>query len=207
MAPIIPQITCRRCQRQYSALRGRCPYCGTRKTKQSQRTVANTASVKEGTAANTRAVSNSRWQFVFGVIVLVAVIATVIALISMSLGDGASGVRRTPTPTITMETESPTFTPTPAPPTPLPVTSINLQYAGNTLTQFMAFKDQATPIDAVVYPIELAAVVTWSVGDDSIIRIERVKDNTVNVTGVGSGKTTLTAECGGVKAEIDVYVQ
>ena len=206
MAQIIPQVTCRRCQRQYSSLRGRCPYCGTRKAKQSERTVANTSSVKGGTTSSARVVSNSRWQFIFGVILLVAVITSVIALISMSLGDGGSKVRNTPTPTITAETQSPTFTPTPATPTPLPVTAINLQYAGNNLTQFRAYEDKATPIDAVVWPIELGAVVTWSVGDDTVIRIEHVKDNTVNVTGVGSGTTTLTAECSGIKADISVFV-
>ncbi len=26
---VIPKITCRRCGREYSGLRSRCPYCGT----------------------------------------------------------------------------------------------------------------------------------------------------------------------------------
>ena len=33
----IPRVTCRRCGRQFSGIRGRCPYCGTRRVRQSDR--------------------------------------------------------------------------------------------------------------------------------------------------------------------------
>ena len=44
--------------------------------------------------------------------------------------------------------------------------------------------------------------VTWSSKDESIAT---VSDKGV-VTGVGKGTTTITAECGGVKADCTVYI-
>ena len=34
---VIPKITCRRCGREYSGLRSRCPYCGTSRKKSAER--------------------------------------------------------------------------------------------------------------------------------------------------------------------------
>ena len=39
----IPEITCRSCGKKFSALRGRCPHCGTRHVKQTMRTTPATA--------------------------------------------------------------------------------------------------------------------------------------------------------------------
>ena len=76
----IPRVTCRRCGRQYSGLRGRCPYCGTRRVKQSDRVPATSASTDPGSAAGERAASNSRWQLIFGGILLLAVILAALHL-------------------------------------------------------------------------------------------------------------------------------
>ena len=207
MPPIVPQITCRKCQRQYSSLRGRCPHCGTKKAKQAARTATDTASVKAGTASRAKATSNAQWQLIFGVILLVAVIVSVIALISMSLGDGEPHVRGTPTPSAPSETLSPQYTPSPSPtPTPIPVQGIELAYSGTVLTEFTAQRTAPTPINALVYPIELDATVTWSVENEAVIRIEELSKNKVNVFAVGAGSTKLVAECGGIRAEVTVLV-
>ena len=206
MPPIIPQVTCRKCQRQYSSLRGRCPHCGTKKARQASRTAADTASVKAGTASRAKVTSNAQWQLIFGVILIVAVIVSVIALISMSLGDGEPHVRGTPTPSAPAETYSPTHTLPPATPTPIPVQGIELAYEGTVLTEFAALRTGPTPIKALIYPIELDATVTWSVGNEAVIRIEEIDKNKVNVFAVGTGNTKLVAECGGIRAEVSVYV-
>ena len=88
----IPKTTCRRCFREYSGLRSRCPYCGTKKVKDSTRTPASTDSTVRGTAANSRAAANAKWQMIFGAIILAVVILAVIVLISVSIsGDSGGG--------------------------------------------------------------------------------------------------------------------
>ena len=82
----IPRVTCRRCGRQYSGLRGRCPYCGTRRVKQSDRVPATSGSTEpRAPGAGERAANNARWQLVFGGILLLAVILSVVVLVSISL--------------------------------------------------------------------------------------------------------------------------
>ena len=81
----IPNVTCRRCGRQFSALRLRCPYCGTRRVRQSERVPASSGSADPGSPAGERAASNARWQLIFGGILLLAVILAVVVLVSISL--------------------------------------------------------------------------------------------------------------------------
>ena len=93
----IPRVTCRRCGRQFSGMRGRCPYCGTRRVRQSERVPGPTPGEDMSTPSGQRAAVNARWQLIFGAILLVAVILAVVVLISMSLNSGGA-VRTTPTP-------------------------------------------------------------------------------------------------------------
>ena len=103
---IIPEVKCRRCGESFSALRSRCPNCGTRRVSQSNRTPAPTPSTVKGTAAYERAETNTRWQLIFGLILVIAVILAVIVMVSTSLSglDNQSGrgsrnnVTATPTP-------------------------------------------------------------------------------------------------------------
>ena len=48
---IIPRVTCRRCGRQFSGVRNRCPYCGTRRIKQSDRVPGTTPGQDPSTPA------------------------------------------------------------------------------------------------------------------------------------------------------------
>lgn len=84
----IPQITCRHCGKTFSGIHNRCPHCGAHRVKQSGRTPSTTASVRAGSAANARANSNTRMQFIFGCTLVALVIVAVIILISVSLGGG-----------------------------------------------------------------------------------------------------------------------
>ena len=47
---VIPKITCRRCGREYSGLRSRCPYCGTGRSKSAERIPLRTSRRKCGHA-------------------------------------------------------------------------------------------------------------------------------------------------------------
>ena len=82
---VIPKITCRRCGREYSGLRSRCPYCGTSRKKSAERIPLRTSSENAGTPAAEHAAVNTKWQLLFGGILLIAVVAAVIVLITCLL--------------------------------------------------------------------------------------------------------------------------
>ena len=145
----------------------------------------------------------------FGGILLIAVVAAVIVLITVSLNAGKNAsASAAPTPPATVSSAAPVTTPTPTPeptptPTPTPsVTSITITFLGSKRTEFAAKVGDEVPLGTTIYPAGGDQTVTWSSKDESIAT---VSDKGV-VTGVGKGTTTITAECGGVKADCTVYI-
>ena len=200
---VIPKITCRRCGRDYSGLRSRCPYCGTSRSRSAERIPLRTSSENAGTPAAEHAAVNTKWQMLFGGILLIAVVAAVIVLITVSLNAGKNAsASAEPTPPATVSSAAPVTTPTPTP-TPTPsVTSITITFLGSKRTEFAAKVGDEVPLSTTIYPTGGDQTVTWSSKDESIAT---VSDKGV-VTGVGKGTTTITAECGGVKADCTVYI-
>lgn len=202
---VIPKITCRRCGREYSGLRSRCPYCGTSRKKSAERIPLRTSSENAGTPAAEHAAVNTKWQLLFGGILLIAVVAAVIVLITVSLNaEKNSSAAVDPTPPATVSSAAPVTTPTPTP-TPMPtpsVTSVTITFLGSKRTEFAAKVGDEVQLSATVYPTGTDQTVTWSSKDESVAK---VSDKGV-VTGVGKGTTTITAECGGVKADCTVYI-
>ena len=179
---VIPKITCRRCGREYSGLRSRCPYCGTGRSRSAERIPLRTSSENAGTPAAEHAAVNTKWQMLFGGILLIAVVAAVIVLITVSLNASKN--------------TSASAAPTPS------VTSITITFLGSKRTEFAAKVGDEVPLSTTIYPTGGDQTVTWSSKDESIAT---VSDKGV-VTGVGKGTTTITAECGGVKADCTVYI-
>jgi hypothetical protein len=223
----IPEITCRRCGNKYSAIHSRCPSCGAprKQTQSAPRTAAPGAAGPNGEPAARLAAarpasgsgraaggkaaalfnSNTKWQFIFGCILIVLVIVAVIVLISASLGPASKPVE-TPEPTVEVTpppTPSPTPTPTPEP--TIPVTSISITFLSSPLKEFTQ-RIGADPIQlkAEVYPVEAVATakLEWRSSDESIITV----DDTGLVTAVGPGWAEVIAECGGVAASCKVWV-
>ena len=194
----IPQTTCRRCQRQYSVLRGRCPHCGTKRTDESGRTQPTTGEAQRNAGKQN---PNAKWQMIFGAILLAAVIIAVIALVSISLMPEPEPSPE-PTPEV-VTTPPPTPTPTPTPePTPT-VESITVSFLGSELTDFtMRLTDGPLQLSATVYPVSENAVVRWRSGDTSVITVS----DDGEVKAVGSGNTVLVVECGAVAKEFKVRV-
>ena len=205
----IPRVTCRRCGRQYSGLRGRCPYCGTRRVKQSDRVPATSASTDPGSAAGERAASNSRWQLIFGGILLLAVILAVVVLVSISLNSSAQP-NTTPTAPIATNT-APVSTPTPTPvPTPPPtVESVTIYYnnaaatdTGYTMDPRWNGPGETLTISVMIYPqtstIDPSDIV-WSSSDESVITVTPSDTGTTcTLTQVGNGSCTITVSVFGV---------
>jgi len=211
----IPEITCRRCGKKYSAIHSRCPSCGApRKQKTEQAPTAAAAKAPGGEQTPRRTGSgktaplfnsNTKWQFIFGCILIVLVIVAVIILITASLGPSSKPVE-TPDPTVEVTTPPPaTPTPTPTPEPTIPVTSVSITFLGSPLKEFTQ-RIGADPLQlkADVYPVEAVATakLTWRSSDESIITV----DETGLVTAVGPGWAEVIAECGGVAASCKVWV-
>ena len=201
----IPQITCRHCGNKYSAIHSRCPSCGTRRVQQTTRSTQTTAGTRPGTAANARANSNTRWQFIFGCILILAVIIAVIILISASIGGNSKEPVETP-PMVEVTTPPPTTPPpTPSPEPTIAVTSVTITFLGDPVSEFTQRTDWS-PIDlnADVYPTAAltTAELTWRSSNDAVCTV----DADGIVTAVGSGKCEIIAECGGIAASCNVLV-
>ena len=206
----IPQITCRHCGKSFSAVHNRCPYCGTRRIKQTTRTPSTTSSTRQGTAANARAQANARFQLIFGCVLLLAVVVSVVILITAGVkGGGADRTKKDDTAknqdletmdaTPAEPTPSPTPTPTPEP----PITSIGIYFLGEVMEGFTTGVGESVPLSARTFPTDVAAEVTWTSNDTSVCTV----DSDGVVTGAGTGSTTVVASCGSYSAECLVVVR
>ena len=240
---LIPTVTCRRCRREYSALRSRCPYCGTRKTKTASRPAGEDAAPRyageytapshteeeyashterAGTAPRQRTAPSRRpaaprtgrspnttakWQLIFGLIILAAIMVAVIALISSSInGEPEASPTATPANSITPSTPTPDATITPSVAPTQTVTSITFTSGGAPLpfeNQFAMSQGSTIQLGASVYPLSDNLEITWASSDESIVTV----DATGLVTAVSPGWATISATCGGFTAECQVWVQ
>jgi len=203
----IPQITCRHCGNEYSGVRNRCPNCGTRRVQSSTRTASSTDGSRQGTSASAVAAENTKWQFILGIVLLVAVIISVIILIAASTGgNGNASAEISPSPVV--ESEAPSDSPTPALPSPSPsplveVTSISVTFLGSKTVEFTMAVGEEIQLKAQIYPLDSEGTVTWSSANDGICTV----DSTGLVTGVAPGWGSVIAECAGVKTVVDVQVK
>lgn len=202
--PIVPQVKCRRCGATFSSLSSRCPNCGTRRVSQSSRTPGTTPSTVKGTAAYDRAAANTKWQMIFGLILVVAVILAVIIMVSTGI-DGSGSSAKPPRATVEVSTEPVVETPV-VTPTQMPtVESVIITYYGTPKddvtmevgTEPLAFTASVTPRDLQ----DVAANTVWSSSDETVITVSRTDDGGCEVTAVGSGTATLTCTVFGVSAQ------
>lgn len=191
----IPRITCRRCGRQFSGLRSRCPYCGTRRVKQSDRVPSPTPSENSATPAGQRAAVNTRWQLIFGAILLAAVLLAVVVLVSVSLN---GTTQTTPSPTLGAYTLPPTTPPPPTPtPTPTPMLeSLSIycwdRQVGENFTERVG---NTVPLTVSAWPstIPLDGAVKWESSDESVATVKKDAEGTgCIVTIVGTGRCTIS---------------
>ena len=215
---VIPQVKCRRCGESFSALRTRCPNCGTRRVTQSGRTPAPTPSTVKGTAAYERAETNTRWQMVFGLILVAAVILAVIVMVSTSLNglDNQSGkgsnnnIVATPTPTMeAAPTVEPPPTPTPTPPPS--VEGINIQCFGTDVKDEFTMslsRDPKITLQATVLPMEVFTTenthITWKSSDESLFTVTPSDDTrscVVEMLQSSATPGTLTVSCNGFSVD------
>ena len=212
---LIPQVTCRKCGTEYSSLQSRCPNCGTRKMKQTQRAPGTTSGSVAGTYANEQAQLNVRWQMTFAAILVVAVILSMIVLISTSLSTKPDVSEQTNNPGQVEVDPNVSATPTPPPtpsPTPTPMlNSLGLTYAGNALAgnTFTEAIGEEVPLSLTYYPLNVPVTtndVKWTSADENVCTVKGDNMGCV-ITGVGTGSTTVTVELYNQKVDILVYVR
>lgn len=201
---VFEQVKCGRCDRTYSALRGRCPYCG-----------AKRGSSKAGGSG----AEGSRWQVYVGAVILLAVVAAAVVLVSVGLKDRPAETQK-PDPTAPVSTDGtstvggttptaepdPTPTPVPTlppetepPATPAPVVNdITLSRSDFTLSSI----GETYTIVATLSPAGTAAEVIWISEDPNVCTV----DENGMVTAVDHGNAIVSATAGGVTKECIVRV-
>ena len=213
---VIPEVKCRRCGESFSALRTRCPNCGTRRVNQSGRTPGATPGTVKGTASFDRAETNTKWQIIFGLILVVAVILAVIVMVSTSLNGQDVGTSKVTAPPTEAPSATPIYVieeaPTP-PPTPTPtVSEIKIFFFEKELTEFTMHEgDEPLTIKAQVYPIEefSNAKLKWSVDDESVFKLtpsEDTKECKCEILSRKDGGVKLSVTCNGYEYSIRVYL-
>jgi hypothetical protein len=194
---LFKEVKCGRCDRRYSSIRGRCPYCGARKNRGGKRAADH---------------GNRQLHFIGGTLFLFVVVVAVIILVSKSL---KSAKEPTPSPTFTVsvtkrvdevtatprpettppvETQEPTPTLTPTP----TVTAITLNREDFTLS----FIGEQWTMTATLTPADSNAEIKWSSEDESVAI---VNENGV-VTAIDRGWTYIVCEAGGVVEKCIVRV-
>ncbi|MBR5701975.1 MAG: Ig-like domain-containing protein [Oscillospiraceae bacterium] len=197
---LFQDVKCGRCDKHYSSIHSKCPYCGAKKNRDG----------KTASGAN-----NTRWQVIVGLVVLILIIVAVVVLLAMSLKDrdpepghtskpvasasptnGVSTVTANPSAT----PAAPTNTPKPTPePTPEPVVnSIVLNREDFTLSN----PGDTFQMVATISPAQSTAKIIWISEDTDVATV----DENGLVTAVNHGSTKVSATAGGVTKECIVRV-
>lgn len=210
---IIPEVKCRRCGESFSALRTTCPSCGTRRVSQSTRTPAATPSTAAGTPAYERANVNTRWQMIFGLILVAAVILAVIVMVSTGLNEDSYGTVTRPSKQVTdataepaAPTEEPAPTPTPSPTPSIQSLAIVYEWEDREVTDVSMKVGDSLPFYARILPSDVQGHVEWridSAGKDCfVIKEDPDRLNHVTIECIGR-----PAEVGSVYIYASVYGQ
>ncbi len=215
---IIPEVKCRRCGESFSALRTTCPSCGTRRVAQSTRTPSATPSASAGTPAYERSNVNTRWQMIFGLILVIAVIMAVIVMVSTGMTDQSYGTAaKTPKPGktdtqnvgVTDAAPTPELVPTPSPsPTPsIQTLEIRYTYDDKKRDDVTVKIGEQLPLYAAIMPSDISGQVEWridDIGKDAFI-ITEDNENANHITVECVGR--LPEGTGGVYIYAKVYGQ
>jgi len=214
---IISEVKCSRCDRKYSGVRSRCPYCGARRI---------------GRGKFSDDTDNTRGRMLIGVLIMsVLVVAAGVLLFttpppespggaladspppvsdSSVLGEddntsyaGLNSVEPADTPDVVSET--PTLAPVKA-------EKIEIWY-GSTgmwfLEEFTASVGEATPVSAKFEPLNAEGVIMWESSDETVFQVVPTSDDkrTANVTGLKKGTAILTVTIGEISAECIVRIK
>lgn len=204
---IITEIKCGRCDKRYSALRGRCPYCGARRS-------------SKGKYAGDP--DNIKGRTIIGILILVALLAAVITLIIISVrnDEGNEPVPPSSSGFIDDSTNtsipgiSPDPSPTPTPvesfePPPPSVQSVAITYAGTVKVDITEAVGTTLTLKARILPEDTKLVPEWTSSDPTVFDVvpEDTTAMAVKVTMLTKGQATLTVTVGDKTAECVIRVK
>jgi len=206
---IISEVKCARCDRKYSGVRSRCPYCGARRI---------------GRGKYSEEADNSKGKMLIGIMIMsVLVVAAAILLFTTPADEegnlGASAANPS-SPVSSMPDESDNITeegnnvpPAETPPedTEPPMTpaapevrAVFIVYGSNNrvMEDFTVKVGEKVPLRVRIEPMGVLDEIIWSTSNRGVFDI--VPDNTegtaATVHGLGRGTATLTVSVGGVEA-------
>lgn len=193
---LIPQVKCGRCDRTYSGLRSRCPYCGAHRHKKGKR-------VSDG--------DNATWKLIIGILLIVVLIAAVVVILvtSPKENEGDEGGGKTP-PNGSQDGvddqpgKDPDGSPTGDDTVKITVTAAD----GSEPRSLTVNVGEAVELTAAVTPDTVTDAPVWASSDESIVKIEAADETGLkyNVSGVAAGTAAVTVTVGEVKTEITVNV-
>ena len=209
---MIPEVKCRRCGETFSSMRSRCPNCGTRRVTQSSRTPSTTPGTVRGTASYERAETNTKWQLIFGLILVVAVILAVIVMVTTSL-EGMDSAQQSNTqitpPIATQYVPEIEAAPTPSPTPPPQVEGIRIMFYTTEITEEFTMKvGEVLDLTAQVMPLTIEnAKVEWTSSNEDYLKIESTDNLSATFTCLGdiAGGVKFTVSCGTFEKTLTVY--
>ena len=203
---ILTEVKCSRCDKRYSALRGRCPYCGARRS-------------SKGKYSGDP--DDMKGRTIVGVLILIALLAAVITLIIISVrsGDdkevvdaGISSLIIDDSTNTALIDDTPTPSPSPVEvsfePPPPAVQSVTITYAGSTTVDFTEPVGTTLTLKAKILPADIDLVPEWSSSNPVIFEVvpEDTSGLSVKVTMLSRGRATLICTVGDKIAECVVRV-
>jgi hypothetical protein len=173
-------------------------------------------------AAYDRANANTRWQFIFGGVLLVALVVAVVVLILTGTGGDKGQTANPGTPSVTVPGEAVTITgdinlpspsPSPAPtpeasPTP-PITSMAITFLNDTQSDMTITNagELVVDLDCSIYPHVEGLKVNWRSSNETVLTVDET--GTFTIVGALPGQVvhaTVIAECAGLQASCIIYV-
>ena len=198
---LIPEVKCRRCDKRYSGLRTRCPYCGMRRSGKGKRVPAN---------------DKTTLKMIIGLLLLLILAVAVVFLIVLSNKQNAGnnenkdtvytstdgGVSsETSNTTAAAADTTDTTTDTSETTAASAIASVKVNCYGSELStssdgnynyEFSAAVGDTIPLTIEVTPADAAYTAVWASDDENTAVVLQTGDVTV----VGSGKTGLTLTVG-----------
>ena len=207
---LIPKVKCGRCDRSYSGLKLKCPYCGAGRSRSGKR------SFDAGDGGARRMIK---------VFLLLVLVITVISMIVLDLEpDPVEGNRPGVGPGMTQngsgsgnETNGPEATPTPPPPTPPPptptpvaVTSLSITWAAD-----LGFGEMTLSVGdrlelwCTIFPTDATADIRWTTERPQVANFtQNAEDHRrIDLEARSSGESIITVTAGDMSAEVLVRVR
>ena len=210
---LIPKVKCSRCDKSYSGLKNKCPYCGASRGRSGKR-VADTG--------------DNAARFMIKMLLLLALVVTVISMLVIDFdSEPVSGTTLGTPPPVTNQGEGdeggemgedgtiisspvPTATPEPTPPA-VEATSLGIRW------QFWAegVRDMTIPVGTIielwaqVFPTDATSEPIWSTSASTVANFRVLPEDTrrIELEARSAGEATISVTVDGQESEIIVRVR